>query len=155
MTHAKLLFVLVVLIFFAACPFDENRQIEAMLEESEDKFHYLYDQDKFQQIYIESDDELKNKFTEQQFILYLKNRKDITGNIEVTPLVSIKDDLKDGVKRVFVTRTKFSNVELAYTETAIFREKFEWNLKGNEAKIVSYEIEKLCDKPCRLAIQTK
>ncbi len=151
----KLFFIFIFFSFLSSCPFDDNRKIEKLLAESEIKFHSLYNQEKFQEIYEESDDELKNKFNEQQFISYLEVSKNETGNIETKPIVWIDDELKDRIKRVLFKRTRFFNVELTSTERAIYREKFEWNLMGNEVKIASYQIEKLCNKPCQLNIKTK
>jgi len=140
--------------FLSSCPFDENRKIEKILAESEVKFHDLYNQEKFQEIYFNSDIELKNKFTEQQFISYLEIFKNDTGEIELKPHVWINDELKDGIKRTLFTRIDFSTFELVHTNKAIFREKFDWKLRGEEAKLASFQIEKICNKPCRLAIST-
>jgi len=155
MIAPKLFLAFIFLTFLSSCPFDENRKIEKLLAESEIKFHNLYNQEKFQEIYAESDDELKNKFTEQQFVSYLEVSKNETGSIKAKPIVWIDDELKDGIKRVWFKRTKFSNVELTSTEKAIYRESFEWNLRDSEVKIASYKIEKLCNKPCQLNIKTK
>ena len=151
----KLILFLILSANLLGCAFEENREIENKLTKSINDFHTLFNQEKFQEIYAESDDELKTKFAEQQFVSYLKFVKNDFGEIKETPHVWINDELKDGAKRILFKRTKFSNVEMVGTEKAIFREKFEWYLRDNEAKLASYEIEKLCDKPCRLAIKTK
>jgi hypothetical protein len=151
----KLCLVLIFFAFLSSCPFDDNRKIEKIMAESEIKFQDLFNQERFQEIYVESDNELKTKFTEQQFVSYLKFAKNDFGEIKETPHVWINDELKDGAKKILFNRTKFSDVEMVGTEKAIFREKFEWNLRDNEARLASYEIEKLCDKPCRLVIKAK
>ncbi len=121
----KLFLVFIFLTFLSSCPFDDNRKIEKILAESEIKFHDLFNQEKFQEIYAESDNELKTKFDEQQFVSYLKFVKNDFGQVKETPHIWINDELKDGAKRILFKRTKFSNVEMVGTEKAIFREKFE------------------------------
>lgn len=146
----KLVFVLVICQPILACVFDENRIIEKILAENEIKFHNLYNQEKFYEIYSEADNELKNKFTERQFVSYLEVVKNDVGNIESKPLVWIEDELRDGLKRIFVKRTTFSTFDLVSTKEAIYREKFEWKLIEDKAKLVSFTIEKICNKPCQL-----
>ncbi len=156
MKTLKLILVLILSICFFGCAFEENREVENKLTKGVNNFHALFNQEKFNQIYLEADDELKNKFTEQQFVSYLEVVKD--NDVEKLKEIShvwLKDDLKDAIKRIRFKKTKFSNIELAATDRAIFREKFEWNLKSDEVKLTSYVIEKICDKPCHLAIKTK
>jgi hypothetical protein len=125
--------------------------LKKKLTENVNNFHDLYNQGKYRQIYSEIDDELKTRFTEQQFVSYLKSVKNDVGEIKVTPLISIKDELKDGVKRIWSERTKYSNSDLISTTITIYVEKIEWNVKDNEAKMTNYEVFKLCNKPCILA----
>lgn len=138
------------------CAFEENREVEKKLTESVNQFHNLFNQEKFEQIYSNADDELKKEFTEQQFVSYLEvvKNNDVEELKEISR-VWLQDDLKDGVKRIVFKKTKFSNVELITNDKAIFREKFEWNLKNDEVKMTSYILEKVCDKPCQLSIKTK
>jgi len=140
--------------FLLGCPFEENRKIEKKLARSVNDFHELFNQEKFGEIYAAADDELKGKFTEQQFVSYLEVVKNDIGEIKTKPFISIKDELKDGARRIWSKRTKFSNSDLIPAENAIYVEKIEWNVKDNEAKISNYEIHKLCDKPCRLDVGT-
>jgi hypothetical protein len=155
MKTLKAVFVLFLSIFLLGCPFEENRKVEKMLADSVNNFHILFNQEKFKEIYLGMDDELKNRFTEQQFVSYLEVVKNDIGEINTKPLISIKDDLKDGVKRFWSKKTKFSNSDLISTEKAIYVEKIEWNIKDNEAKISNYEVNKLCNKPCKLSIGTE
>ena len=156
MTVSKLILLLLLSTCFFGCTFVENPEIENELTKSVNNFHAFFNQEKFNEIYSEADDELKNKFSEQQFVSYLEVVKgNDVGKLKDITHVWLKDDLKDVAKRILVRRTRFSNVELTFTEKAMFREKFEWNLSNGEAKLVAYEMEKICDKPCRLVIDTK
>ena len=156
MKTAKLVSILILSICLFGCAFEENHQVENKLTTSVNNFHALFNQEKFNQIYEDADKELKNKFTEQQFVSYLEVVKDNDADeLKQISHVWLKDDLKDVAKRILIKRTKFSNVELVFTEKAMFREKFEWNLKSGEPKLAAYEMEKICDKPCRLVIETK
>ena len=152
----KLILFLILSVNFLGCAFEENREVENKLTKSVNNFHALFNQEKFNQIYSDADDELKNKFTEQQFVSYLEVVKENdVEELKQIPHVWLEDDLKDGIKRILFKKTKFSHVELASTEKANYREKFGWNLRNDEAKLASYELEKICDKPCVLTIKTK
>lgn len=156
MKSLKLILVLIFWVCLSGCAFEENREIEKKLTNGVNNFHALFNQEKLNQIYLEADDELKNKFTEQQFVSYLEVVKDNdVRELKEISYVWLQDDLKDAVKRAFVKKTKFSNVELVASDKAVFREKFEWNLKSGEPKLSAYEMEKICDKPCRLVINAK
>lgn len=155
MRTPKLILVLIFSIYLLGCAFEENQEIEKKLTDSVNNFHALLNQEKFEQIYLEGDDELKNKFTELQFVSHLEAIKNDVGEIKEESHVWIDDELKDGIKRILFRRTKFSSFELISTEKAIYREKFDWNLVENQAKLVSFQIEKICNKPCQLNINTK
>lgn len=156
MNFTKLLLVLILLACSFGCAFEENREIEKQLTSSVNNFRAKFNQEKFNQIYSEADEELKNKFTEQQFVNYLKVIKDDNiDNLKETSHVWLQDELKDAIKRIIVKKTKFSNVELASSGKTLFREKFEWNLKSGEPKLTVYEIEKICDNPCGIVINAK
>ena len=152
----KLILFLLLSANLFGCAFEENREVENKLTKSVNTFHTLFNQEKFNQIYSESDDELKNKFTEQDFVYYLEVVKDNDAKeLKQISRVWLEDDLRDGIKRIVFKKTKFSDVEMVFTEKAMFREKFEWNLRSGEPKLSAYEMEKLCDKPCRLVLETK
>ena len=152
----KLILFLILSANLFGCAFIENDEVEAKLLKSVNNFHVLFNQEKFNQIYSEADDELKNKFTEQQFVSYLEVVKDKdVEKLEQISSVWLEDDLKDGIKRIVFKKTKFSNIEMVFTEKAMFREKFEWNLKSGEPKLTAYVMEKVCDKPCRIVFNAK
>lgn len=156
MNFTKLILVLTFLACSFGCAFEENRAVEKQLTSSANNFRAKFNQEKFDQIYSEADEELKNKFTEQQFVNYLKVIKDNNiDNLKETSHVWLEDELKDAIKRIIVKKTKFSNVELASSGETLFREKFEWNLKSGEPKLAAYEIEKICDNPCGIVINAK
>jgi hypothetical protein len=135
--NLKLILVLVLSGFLFGCAFEENREVENKLTKSVNNFHVLFNQEKFNQIYSEAGDELKNKFTEQQFVSYLEIVKENdVEKLEEISRVWLKNDLKDGIKRIWFKKTKFSNVEMISTEKAIFREKFEWDLGSGEPKLI-------------------
>jgi hypothetical protein len=156
MKNLKLVLVLILSVCLLSCAFEENREVENKLTKSVNKFHALFNQEELNQIYWEADDELKNKFTEQQFVSYLEvvKRNDVKELKEIQH-VWLPDELDDAIKRTVFKKTKFSNVELVFTDKALFREKFEWNLINGEPKLAAYEMDKVCDKPCHLVIETK
>lgn len=152
----NLFLILIILTNLFGCAFEENREVEKKITDSINNFHALFNQERFNQIYSDTDEELKIKFTEQQFVSYLEVvKKNDVEEFKETPHIWLKDNLKDGIKRILFRKTKFSNVEIVSTANAIFREKFEWNLKDDEVKMTSYVLEKICNKPCQLNIKTK
>lgn len=152
----QLILVLILSFCLVGCAFIENDEVENKLTNSVNNFHTLFNQGKFNQIYSEVDDELKSKFNEQQFVSYLEVVKENdVEKLKEDARVWLKDDLKDALQRTLFKKTKFSNIELVFTDKAMFREKFEWNLKSGEPKLTAYVMEKVCDKPCRLVIETK
>ncbi len=155
MVIPKLILILIFTVCIFGCAFEENREIEKKLTTSIENFHALFNQEKFNQIYSEADDKLKNKFTEQQFVSYLDVVKNDVGEINIKPHVWIYSDYKDEVKRILFERTEFSNSQVLSTDKAKYTEKFDWILKDGEAKIASYEVNKLCDVPCTIGIGRK
>ena len=155
MRFFRLFAILVFSLCIIGCAFEENREVEKKLTDSVNQFHDLFNKERFEQIYSDADDELKNEFTEQQFVSYLEVVKNDIGEINVKPHIWIDDELKDGVKRILFKRTRFSSFELISTERAIYRERIDWKLVGNGAKLISFQTEKICDKPCQLNIKTK
>ena len=152
----KLILFLFLSMNFCGCAFIENDEVEAKLTKSVNNFHALFKQEDFHQVYSEADDELKNKFDEQQFVSYLEVVKaNDVEKLKEYVRVFLNDDLKDAAKRIVFKKTKFSNIELVFTEKAMFREKFEWNLRSGEPKLTAYVMEKVCDKPCRIVFNAK
>jgi hypothetical protein len=68
----RLILILIFSICLLGCAFEENREVEKKLTNSVNNFHSLFNQGKFVQIYLEADDNLRNKLTEQQFVSYLE-----------------------------------------------------------------------------------
>ncbi len=155
MKMLSLILVLILSICVLGCTYKENQGIVKKLSDSFDNFHGLFNQEKFDRIYSEADVELKNKFTEQQFVSYLEVVKNDVGEINIKPHIWINSDLKDEVKRIFFERTEFSNSQVISTEKSKYTEKFHWIVRDGEAKITSYEVNKLCDNPCTIGISRK
>lgn len=155
MKTPKLILVLIFSICLFGCAFEEKQEAEKKLTSSIDNFHALFNEEKFNQIYTEADDELKNKFTEQQFVSYLEVVKNDVGEINKEPLVHINSGLQDEIKSIWSKRTDFSNSQLINTNKAFYNEDFKFTLKEGEAKIAFYEVNKICDKPCAIGIGRK
>ncbi len=155
MKTPKLILVLFLSICLFGCAFEENREAEKKLTNSVNNFQALFNEEKFNQVYSEAEDELKNNFTEQQFISYLEVVKNDVGEINKEPIIHINSGLEDEIKSIWSKRTDFSNSQLIATDKAFYNENFKFKLKGSEAKIVSYEVNKICDKPCTIGIGRK
>ncbi len=155
MKTLKLILILTLSVCLLGCAFEENREVENKLTKSVNNFHALFNQEKFNQIYSEADDELKKKFSEQQFTSYLEVVKNDLSEITIEPHIRIDSDFKDEVKRIFFDRTEFSNSQVISTDKSKYTEEFYWIVRNGEAKIASYEVNKLCDNPCTIGIGRK
>lgn len=154
----KLFIILLFSLVFVECAFDENRQIEEMMRKSIIKFHQQVNNERYSEIYAKADKELKNKYSEQEFIERLRA---VHAKFNALPdealMVSIKDEIFDGIRRTAgFKRTRFSHVELISDETERkATEHFEWSVINDQAKLASYEFKMICETPCILTIQTK
>ena len=155
MKTLKMIVILIFLVCLFGCAFEENQEVEKKLTNGVNRFHALFNEEKFNQIYLEADEELKNKFTEQQFVSYLEVVKNDVGEINKEPLIHINSGLEDNIKRIWSKRTDFSTSQLINTDKAFYNEDFKFKVKEGEAKIVSYEVNKICDKPCTIGIGRK
>jgi hypothetical protein len=155
MTASKLFLFLIFTSCFFGCSFKENQEVEKKMTESVNNFHALFNQERFDEIYLETGDELKARLTEQQFVSYLEVVKNDVGELKKEPIIWIKNSFGDQIKKVWSKRTDFSTSQLIATDKAFYNENFKFKLKEGEAKIVSYEVNKICDKPCTIGIGRK
>ena len=99
----QLLLVLFLSVALLGCAFEENREVENKLTKGVNNFHALLNQRNFSQIYLEADDELKSKFTEQQFVSFLEVIKDNDAeDLKDVSHVWLEDELEDGIKRILL-----------------------------------------------------
>lgn len=141
MKSVNSILVLVLSICLLGCAFEGNQEVKKNLRESVNNFHILFNQEKFDQIYSNADEELKNKFTQQQFVSYLEFvKKNDVGELKEVPQVWIENESSDGIAGILFRKKIFSSIVTIYTERNIYIEYFEWKLKNGEAKLVSYEI---------------
>jgi hypothetical protein len=146
--NMKIVFVLLLSLIFVECAFDENRRVEKLIKGGVLEFHQKMNNERFNEIYADSDEELKRQFSEEVFVMQLR---------EAQAFVFIKDELVDGAKRtVGFQREKFTHVELINDESQRkATEHFEWKVKDDQVKLVSYELKMICETPCVLTIKTK
>ena len=138
----KLVLILIFLTWLSGCAFEaKKREVEKKLTDSVNNFHALFNQGKFNQIYEEADDELKNEISNQQFVSYLENVKESkSAELKEVSQVWIDNESSDGKISILFGRGKFFNTATIYTEKNIYIEYFEWKLADDKAKLVSYEI---------------
>lgn len=147
MKSLKLILVLILSVCLLGCAFEENREVEGKLTESVNNFHVLFNQEKFNQIYSDADEELKNKFTERQFVSYLEVvKQNDVDELKEVPRVWIENESSDGIESILFGKKIFFNTVTIYTGKNIHIEYFEWKLANDKAKLVSYEIRESSDK---------
>ena len=146
--------VLAFLLSLSACAFDENRSIEKILAKSMSRIHQQFNEERFQEIYAEADEELRKRVKEEDFVTQLRQSHQEVGKLEGTDFVSIEDTLWDGLKRTAgFKRLKFPSVSLTVGKEFLVREKFEWVVKDEQARLTFYEIKQVCRKPCNLVLK--
>jgi hypothetical protein len=153
----KLIFVILFSFVFVECAFDENRKVEKLIKNGVLEFHQKMNEEQFGEIYANADEELKGRVFEHVFVTQLRDTRSKFKTFPAKAFVFIEDELIDGAKRTAgFKREIFKHVELITDESQRkATEHFEWKVKGDQVKLVSYEFKMICETPCVLTIQTK
>lgn len=74
-------------------------EISILMNKKIDDFHQKFVQEKFTDIYSESDSKLKDKFSEQEFIEYLRKAKDKLGDNLPKANINSQENLINTIRR--------------------------------------------------------
>lgn len=115
-------------------------EIKSLMDEKIDDFHKKLIQDEFNEIYAESDSELKQKYSEQEFIDYLKRAKEKFGNDLPKANVNSQESLINTIGRK-LGRKVFQQQDFKVSEKPNYKsETFRWVIYSNDnIKLVSYD----------------
>lgn len=117
-----------------------NAEIKFLMDAKIDDFHQKLIQNKFTEIYAESDSELKNKYSEQEFIDYLKKAKEKLGDDIPKANVTSQESLLNTIGRKS-GRKVFQQQSITISEKPNYKsELFRWVIYNDEdVRLVSYE----------------
>lgn len=134
-----------VVILFCGANFLHNTvrpspEIKSLMDAKIDDFHKKLIQNKFAEIYAESDSELKNKYNEQDFIEYLKKAKEKLGSDLPKADVNSQESLLNTIGRKS-GRKVFQQETITISEKPNYKsEIFRWVIYSkDEIRLLSYD----------------
>ncbi|MGH9906322.1 MAG: hypothetical protein ACRD8U_12165 [Pyrinomonadaceae bacterium] len=142
--------ILLVAIGTAACSYETNRRIQTAVALSVDRFHEQLNSRQFHDIYSQSDLELQNRISEDEFSAQLAAAHEQLGVSTDKAIVIIDDSVWRGLRRAFSNRERVFHGNLVTSDSVIAHEKFVWAVENFEPKLVSYEFRFVCSKPCSI-----
>lgn len=142
-----LLLSIVFSIITVACPLDEHHKLEKRLEDKIKRFHAQLSEEKFVEIYNETNDELKQQKSESEFAENLKSVKNKTGKIKNSGWVDLPSDYKRYARfAVNINEEKIEYKNILTCENGIGIEKFLFYVSNEKIEVISYELEKVGKK---------
>jgi hypothetical protein len=150
----KLIIVLLFSLILVECVFDENNRIENLLEKTVVEFHQKMNEERFYEIYEQADEKFKSEISQESFVAQLRQIQTQFYPLPDKAYVLINDELIDGAKRTLAFKREiFSTFSFISNENEATTERFEWLVKDNQAKLISYKIDQICKKPCGIGIR--
>lgn len=157
MKTLSLCLILFSLLCCASCSYEEKRKLETVLEQSVDKFHQQLNDDQYHDIYAQADAELQNRISEADFTAQLNEAHARLSTTSGKSNVILDESFWRGLRKSFgVRREKITHVEMTTGSDRILGiERFEWAVQDNQPKLVSYNLQELCQKPCTIVFNSK
>lgn len=115
-------------------------EIKSIMDKKIDEFHQKLVEEKFAEIYTESDSTLKNKFSEQEFVDYLRKAKEKFGNEIPKANVDSQESLMNRIGRK-LGKPVFQQQSITISEQPNYKsEIFRWVIySDNEIRLSSYD----------------
>jgi hypothetical protein len=146
-----LILLMLVLVGSASCSYEAKRKSETAVEQSVDKFHDRLNQQQYREIYAESDPELRSRATEIELTAQLVNAHEQMGTITSKASVHIDDGIVRAIRRAFSGgRERVTHGHFASSDEVLANERFVWLVENDLPRLVSYELGKVCRKPCAI-----
>ena len=149
-----LLLLMLVVVGAASCSHEAKRKTETAVEQSVDQFHDQLNQQQYHEIYAESDAELRSRITEAEFTGQLLNAHEQMGTITSKASVHIDDSVGRAFRRAFSGGwERVSHGGFVSSEEVMAHERFIWAVENDSPRLVSYELGKICRKPCGIVFR--
>jgi len=105
-----------------------------------DDFHQKFVQEKFTDIYTASDSKLKDKFSEEEFIEYLRKAKDKFGDNLPKANVNSQENLVNTIRRKFGKSVTHQEYIIISEQPNYKSERFIWVIYSNDdVRLLAYE----------------
>lgn len=136
----------------ASCSHQSGGKTEQAVEESVDRFHDQLNQQRFHEIYNESDLELRGRITETEFTAQLLDAHNQLGTVTSKANVIIDESFWVTLKRgIGGRRDHVTHGSIAEGDQIFADEVFVWAVGAGQPRLVSYKLGgATCRKPCRL-----
>jgi hypothetical protein len=135
----------------SACSYEAKRKTETAVEQSVDKFHDQLNQQQYHHIYEQSDAELRSRMTEAEFTGQLLNAHEQMGAITSKASVHIEDSVGRAFRRALSGGwEKVNHGGFVFSDVVVARERFIWAVENDSPRLVSFELGKICRKPCQI-----
>ncbi len=145
------LFILLTLVLVGStsCSYEATIKTENAVEQSIEKFHDQLNQQKYQDIYAESDPELRSRITEVELTAQLLNAHEQMGEVTGKAYVIIDDGVGRALRRALSGgRETVKYVNFKNGKEIVGDERFSWAVENDLPRLVSYEWTKICKRPC-------
>lgn len=143
-------FVVLVLACCSCRSFEAKQKTEDAVEQAVERFHEKLNQQQYQSIYLESDGELKESVTEEEFVAQLSQAHEQLGTTSGEAFVFIDDRGWKGIQNAFTKREIVRHWHSPVNDSIIANENFVWAVENDQPKLVSYQFRTVCRKPCRV-----
>ena len=154
MRSKSIFVVLLILVGCCSCQsYEAKRKTEMAVEKAVEHFHEQLNEEQYQQIYDEADAELRSKVTETDFTAQLRSAHDQLGRSSSKAYVLIDETIWRGLGKAFGAKQELvSHGHFPGSELIVANERFAWAVENDQPKLVSYEFQKVCSKPCTVGI---
>lgn len=134
-----------IVVLFCAATFLSNTtrpssEISILMNKKIDDFHQKFVQEKFTDIYTASDSKLKDKFSEEEFIEYLRKAKDKFGDNLPKANVNSQENLVNTIRRKFGKSVTHQEYIIISEQPNYKSERFIWVIYSNDdVRLLAYE----------------
>ena len=146
-------FVVVVLIGCSSCSYEARRKTEIAVEHAVETFHEQLNDEQYQKIYAEADAQLQKGVTEADFTAQLRTAHEQFGRASGKAYVFIDDSVWRGLRKALGTKREIvSHGNTPASDLIIGTEQFVWAVENDDPRLVSYNFQRICSKPCSVGL---
>jgi len=141
--------ILLVLVGCTSCAYEAKHKTETAIEQALDQFHEQLNHEQYHEIYSRSDSDLQDCITEAEFAAQLRNAHEQLGKTSGKAIVIINDTLRRNLRRAFGSKREIiSHWNGPVSDVIVANERFVWAVENDQPKLLSYEFQSVCRKPC-------
>src|SRR5258705_2672262 len=138
------------------CSYEVKHKTEVAVEQAAEKFHQQLNEEQYQTIYYEADAELRNRVTEAEFTDQLRSAHEQLGRVSGKVYVFIDDSVWRALRNAFGTKREIvAHRNFPASDTIMGDEQFAWAVESDAPKLLSYKLQRICSKPCRIVFGSR